>query len=64
MGFTSWMQTSSACVHDWDFVPTSVIFGERSEKSSAEDVHLTPSQKLGVIHLQLMAIQLQPWTSS
>ena len=49
MGFTSWMQTSSACVHDWDFVPTSVIFGERSEKSSAEDVHLTPSQKLGVI---------------
>lgn len=45
MSFTTWMQTSP----DWKIVPTSVIFGERSEKSSDEDVHLTPSQKLGVI---------------
>ncbi|MDK4267850.1 MULTISPECIES: restriction endonuclease subunit S [Corynebacterium] len=45
MGFTKWIQTSP----NWKIVPTSVIFGERSEKSSDEDVHLTPSQKLGVI---------------
>ena len=45
MGFTTWMQSSPA----WSIVPTSVIFGERSEKSVNGDVHLTPSQKLGVI---------------
>ncbi|WP_368921568.1 restriction endonuclease subunit S [Corynebacterium striatum] len=45
MGFTTWMQASPS----WKVVPTSVIFGERSEKSTDEDVHLTPSQKLGVI---------------
>ncbi|MGV0327041.1 restriction endonuclease subunit S [Corynebacterium confusum] len=45
MGFTTWMQESPA----WRIVPTSIIFSERSEKSADEDVHLTPSQKLGVI---------------
>ena len=45
MGFTTWMKTPPV----WKIVPTSIIFGERSERSSDEDVHLTPSQKLGVI---------------
>ncbi|MBN8204849.1 restriction endonuclease subunit S [Microbacterium esteraromaticum] len=34
---------------DWSVVPARAMFGERKQKSSATDVHLTPSQKYGVL---------------
>lgn len=33
----------------WDVVPARALFGERKTRSRAEDVHLTPSQKYGVL---------------
>ncbi len=33
----------------WSVVPARALFGERKQKSSAIDVHLTPSQKYGVL---------------
>lgn len=33
----------------WSVVPARALFGERKQKSSATDVHLTPSQKYGVL---------------
>lgn len=33
----------------WPVVPARALFGERKQKSSATDVHLTPSQKYGVL---------------
>lgn len=33
----------------WSVVPARALFGERKQKSSATDVHLTPSQKYGVV---------------
>lgn len=34
---------------DWDVVPARAIFGERKQRCGADDVHLTPSQKFGVL---------------
>lgn len=34
---------------DWSVVPARALFGERKQKSSVTDVHLTPSQKYGVL---------------
>lgn len=34
---------------NWSVVPARALFGERKQKSSATDVHLTPSQKYGVL---------------
>jgi len=34
---------------DWDVVPSRALFGERKTRSSASDIHLTPSQKYGVL---------------
>lgn len=34
---------------DWGTVPAQALFGERKAKSTASDVHLTPSQKYGVL---------------
>lgn len=34
---------------DFDIVPSTIVFRERSEKNLADDVHLTPSQKYGVL---------------
>ena len=34
---------------DWPVVPARALFGERKQKSRATDVHLTPSQKYGVL---------------
>jgi len=33
----------------WSVVPARALFGERKQRSSATDVHLTPSQKYGVL---------------
>jgi len=33
----------------WPVVPARALFGERKQKSAASDVHLTPSQKYGVL---------------
>lgn len=33
----------------WNVVPARSIFGERKKRSHPDDVHLTPSQKLGVL---------------
>lgn len=46
MPFITWLRSVNP---DWNLVPANVLFAERSEKSGAEDVHLTPSQKLGVL---------------
>ncbi|MCG7455685.1 restriction endonuclease subunit S [Corynebacterium sp. ACRPH] len=46
MSFTTWLRKVNPT---WDVVPASVLFAERSEKSKSDDVHLTPSQKLGVL---------------
>lgn len=46
MAFTTWLGEVNPT---WDVVPASVLFAERSEKSKSDDVHLTPSQKLGVL---------------
>lgn len=46
MTFTTWLREVNPT---WDVVPASVLFAERSEKSKSDDVHLTPSQKLGVL---------------
>lgn len=46
MAFDAWLREVNP---EWSVVPASVIFQERSEKSLPGDVHLTPSQKLGVI---------------
>lgn len=34
---------------DWETVPARALFGERKAKSADSDVHLTPSQKYGVL---------------
>lgn len=34
---------------DWNVVPSRALFGERKTRSSASDIHLTPSQKYGVL---------------
>ncbi|WP_447943347.1 restriction endonuclease subunit S [Microbacterium aurum] len=34
---------------DWPVLPARALFGERKQKSNAVDVHLTPSQKYGVL---------------
>ncbi|MDK8726108.1 MULTISPECIES: restriction endonuclease subunit S [Corynebacterium] len=34
---------------DFDIVPSTIIFRERSEKNLKDDIHLTPSQKYGVL---------------
>lgn len=34
---------------DWGTVPAQALFGERKAKSAASDVHLTPSQRYGVL---------------
>ena len=34
---------------EFDIVPSTIIFRERSEKNLEDDVHLTPSQKYGVL---------------
>lgn len=34
---------------DWQIVPARALFGERKRKSTPIDVHLTPSQKYGVL---------------
>lgn len=42
---------------DWPVLPARALFGERKQKSSAADVHLTPSQKYGVLpQAEYMAI--------
>lgn len=41
-----WLGVTSAA---WPVVPARALFGERKQKSSATDVHLTPSQKYGVL---------------
>ena len=46
MAFTTWLREVNPV---WDVVPASVLFAERSEKSKTDDVHLTPSQKYGVL---------------
>ena len=46
MAFTTWLREVNPT---WDVVPASVLFAERSEKSTSDDIHLTPSQKLGVL---------------
>ncbi|OHO30194.1 hypothetical protein HMPREF2656_00195 [Corynebacterium sp. HMSC034B08] len=34
---------------DFDIVPSTIVFNERREKNLEDDVHLTPSQKYGVL---------------
>ena len=34
---------------DFDIVPSTIVFKERSDKNLEDDVHLTPSQKYGVL---------------
>lgn len=34
---------------DWEIVPARALFGERKARSAVSDVHLTPSQKYGVL---------------
>lgn len=42
---------------DWPVLPARAVFGERKQKSNAADVHLTPSQKYGVLpQAEYMAI--------
>lgn len=41
-----WLGTIPA---EWPIVPARALFGERKSRSSATDVHLTPSQKYGVL---------------
>lgn len=46
-----------AAPEDWPVVPARALFGERKQKSNSADVHLTPSQKYGVLpQVEYMAI--------